>query len=279
MKRHQETPTENHDKSVRVRSLDERIAMKNKKPWAMTTMISGTIKAYESTVSAELTDKEQLKLNQAAATQLSYEERLQRKLAEDGEIRKKRTDDMCLDLNGAESENSQPRPNNSSGVSPTGREARKMSFKDRNRRLHSLIRHFEEDINDDGLNSETDMSCSMKTSHPDGAESCPNLPKLLSTAHRPTKLGQTIDDDAMKQREKSLRGGADASNNSCPALDEFEERLRRKMAANEEKHDDAIKQREKSLTKSVDASNSCPALDAFEERLRRKMAAYEEKQK
>ena len=69
------------NKNVRIRSLDERIAMKNQKPWGVTTMMS--ISEKVELKGAIQTDQ----TSEAVATQLSYEDKLQRKLAEDNAMK------------------------------------------------------------------------------------------------------------------------------------------------------------------------------------------------
>lgn len=69
------------NKNVRIRSLDERIAMKNQKPWGITTMMS--ISEKVELKGAIQTDQ----TSEAVAMQLSHEDKLRRKLAEDNAMK------------------------------------------------------------------------------------------------------------------------------------------------------------------------------------------------
>jgi hypothetical protein len=72
-------------KNVRIRSLDERIAMKNQKPRGMTTMMSISEKVEaKKTIQTDLSSK-------AGAAELAYEDKLQRKLAEDKAMQVKKS--------------------------------------------------------------------------------------------------------------------------------------------------------------------------------------------
>ena len=72
-------------KNVRIRSLDERIAMKNQKSRGMTTMMSISEKVEaKKTIQTDLSSK-------AGAAELAYEDKLQRKLAEDKAMQVKKS--------------------------------------------------------------------------------------------------------------------------------------------------------------------------------------------
>eukprot|EP00956_Cyclotella_meneghiniana_P028674 scaffold67500_cov70-Cyclotella_meneghiniana.AAC.5 len=72
-------------KNVRIRSLDERIAMKNQKSRGMTTMMSISEKVEaKKTIQTDLSSK-------AGAAELAYEDKLQHKLAEDKAMQVKKS--------------------------------------------------------------------------------------------------------------------------------------------------------------------------------------------